>query len=139
MSQLFGWFSDIRIIWKISFIDQGPGIRDQGPGTRDQGSGTRDQGPETEFNKLKRSLTYYQPVQILNHGFKSSWIFTLNRWFKVIGSWRSSSNLVNWSQINFIHLRYPIIVIPCRYTVSWGINHLSSKVPTLDIQIKRSI
>ena len=33
----------------------------------------------TEFNKLERSLNCLQPVQILNHRFKSSWIQDLNR------------------------------------------------------------
>ena len=42
-------------------------------------------------------------------------------------------------RINFITLRYPVMIIPCRDNFNWGINHWSSnlKVLTLDIKIKR--
>ena len=40
-------------------------------------------------------------------------------------------------RINLIPLRYPLVIIPSRDNLNWGIKHWPSKMPTSDIEIKR--
>ena len=60
--------------------------------------------------------------------------------------WIGNLRIKYWSpsyadqRINKIPLRYPVVFRPCRDNFKWGIKHVSSnsKVPTLNIEIKRS-